>query len=467
VNNQGSNGNYWSSTANNSSNGYNLNFNSSNVNPSNNNNYANGFSVRCVRPEFVPCFFLFLIITLEMSVKLLEDLFTAYYDARRNKRNTANQLKFELKLEENLLHLYHQLVERTYKVGRSVAFIIEEPVKREVFAAGFADRVIHHLYFNYVNEIFERTFIEDSYSCRIGKGTSRGIERIDHHIRSCSANYTRDCYILKLDLSGYFMGISRQILYDKVVGTLNKCAERRNSCGILFSEALDYDLLMYLTREIVFHNPISNCFIRGDMSEWEGLPPDKSLFHSPEGCGLPIGNLTSQLFSNVYLNDLDRYVKRELKVEHYGRYVDDFFLVHPSIHFMNEKKEQIKTYLKEKMAIRLHPRKVYLQHVRRGVTFLGAIIKSHRIYPAQRTVSNFKKALAKGIKYYEEHPNLLVQTINSYLGFMLHNKSFKLRKGVVEKNRWIFRYGWVDVRYKKLRYDAGDYSEIYSMNIVG
>ncbi len=394
-----------------------------------------------------------------MSVKLLEDLFTAYYDARRNKRNTANQLKFELRMEDNLLRLYHQLEERTYKVGRSVAFIIDVPVKREVFAAGFADRVIHHLYFNYVNEIFERTFIEDSYSCRKGKGTSCGIDRLDHHIRSCSVNYTRDCYILKLDLSGYFMSIDRQILYDKVVGTLHKYADRKNREGVRFSEALDYDLLMYLTREIIFHDPISNCFIRGDMSEWEGLPPDKSLFHSSKGCGLPIGNLTSQLFSNVYMNDFDQYVKQELKVKHYGRYVDDFFLVHPSIRFLNEKMEQLRVYLKDRMGIKLHPRKIYLQPAKRGAPFLGAVIKPHRIYPARRTASNFKKAMAKGERFYKDHPLRLVQVINSYLGFLIHSKSFGLRKRVVEKNKWVFKYGWVDVRYKKFRFDASDYSD--------
>ena len=394
-----------------------------------------------------------------MSVKLLEDLFTAYYDARRNKRNTANQLKFELRMEDNLLRLYHQLEERTYKVGRSVAFIIDVPVKREVFAAGFADRVIHHLYFNYVNEIFERTFIEDSYSCRKGKGTSCGIERLDHHIRSCSANYTRDCHILKLDLSGYFMGIDRQTLYDKVVGILHKFADRKNRQGVRFSEALDYDLLLYLTREIVFHDPISNCFIRGDMSEWDGLPQDKSLFYSPKGCGLPIGNLTSQLFSNIYLNDFDQFVKRVLKGKHYGRYVDDFYLVHPSIRFLNEKKEQIREYLKESLGVKLHPKKIYLQHVKRGVPFLGSVIKKHRIYLARRTASNFKKALAKGERYYKDHPLRLVQVMNSYLGFMIHSKSFELRKRIVEKNGWIFKYGWVDVRYRKFRFDVTDYSE--------
>jgi retron-type reverse transcriptase len=388
-----------------------------------------------------------------MSVNLLTDLFTAYYDARRNKRNTINQLRFELTLEDNLLRLYHELEQRTYRVGRSIAFIIEQPVKREVFAACFADRVIHHLYFNYVNEIFERTFIDDSYSCRKGKGTSYGIDRLDHHIRSCSRNYAEECYILKLDLSGYFMSIDRQRLYDKVVGTLLKYAERKNRNGVRFEDALDYRLLMFLTREIVFHDPVSNCYVKGDMSEWEGLPTDKSLFYSPKGCGLPIGNLTSQLFSNIYLNDFDHYVKRVLKVEHYGRYVDDFYLVHPSKRFLVEKMGQIKQYLKENLGIKVHPRKIYLQPVRRGVPFLGVVVKPYRIYLQRRTTSNFKKALSKGEQYYKNHPVQLTQVLNSYLGLTFHHKTFRLRKQVVDKNGWIFKYGWIDVLYRKFRYE--------------
>lgn len=191
-------------------------------------------------------------------MELLEDLFTAYYDARRNKRNTANQLKFELRLEDNLLRLYHQLKNRTYHPGRSVAFIIDKPVKREVFAASFTDRVIHHLYFNYINEICERTFINDCYSCRKGRGTLYGIRRLEHYIRSCSQNYTRECYVLKLDLSGYFMSIDRRRLYEKIVIMLNKYADRKNIDGRRYREALDYDLILYLTREIVFNDPVSD-----------------------------------------------------------------------------------------------------------------------------------------------------------------------------------------------------------------
>jgi retron-type reverse transcriptase len=382
---------------------------------------------------------------------LLDDIFAAYYDARRNKRNTANQLKFELRLEENLVRLYQQIEARTYRVGRSVGFIIEVPVKREVFAASFKDRVVHHLYFNYVNEIFERAFIADSYSCRKGKGTSYGIARLDHHIRSCSDNYRRDAWALKLDLSGYFMSIDRQILYDKVYALLNKYAGRRNSQGVLFSEALDYDLLMYLTREIIFHDPLENCLIRGDMSEWEGLPPEKSLFGMPEGCGLPIGNLTSQLFSNVYLNDFDHYVKRELKFVHYGRYVDDFYLIHTSKPELVQAIGKIRNYLRDTLGIKLHPHKIYLQHIRHGVPFLGVVVKPHRTYIAHRTAGNFKRTMS--MEETRTDPGRMVEVLNSYLGLMSHHKTFRLRHSVVRRNPWVFEHGWVDVNYRKFRYE--------------
>ncbi|NVP17146.1 hypothetical protein HUU51_00290 [Candidatus Gracilibacteria bacterium] len=137
--------------------------------------------------------------------KLLQNLFIAYYDARKNKRNKKTQLEFEINLESNLLSLYEELINGKYIVGKSIYFIQKTPVKREIFAGNFRDRIIHHLLYNYISPIFENEFIYDSYSCIKGRGTSFGIERINKAIRSCSNNYTEDCYILKLDISGYFM----------------------------------------------------------------------------------------------------------------------------------------------------------------------------------------------------------------------------------------------------------------------
>ena len=139
-----------------------------------------------------------------MSENLLEALFTAYYDARKNKRSTKSQLRFEIDLEHNLSQLYEDIRTRNYTPSPCMCFITESPVKREIFASPFRDRVVHHLLYNYISPLFERQFIFDSYSCRKKKGTLVALKRYVHHICSCSDNYKHSCYILKLDLKGYF-----------------------------------------------------------------------------------------------------------------------------------------------------------------------------------------------------------------------------------------------------------------------
>ena len=153
---------------------------------------------------------------MEENKNLLYDLFQAYYDARKNKRFTTNALSFEIDYESKLFLLYKELINETYKIGQSICFISFKPVKREIFAADFRDRIVHHLVYNYISPIFEKLFLNDIYSCRVGKGTSYGIKRVNHFIRSCSLNYKKDCYILKLDINGYFMSIDKHILYKKV-----------------------------------------------------------------------------------------------------------------------------------------------------------------------------------------------------------------------------------------------------------
>lgn len=375
--------------------------------------------------------------------KLLKDLFYAYYDARRNKRNTINQLKFEINFESSLINLYESIVTRSYSPERSICFIVQKPVKREIFAADFRDRVVHHLIYKYISPIFEKIFINDSYSCRKGKGTHYGIKRIDHFIRSCSQNYRQDCYILKLDIRGYFMAMNKTLLYEKVEQGLQK---HRNKT------AFDMPLVMYLIEKTIYNDPTNNCIIKGKKEDWQGLPRTKSLFHAKENCGLPIGNLTSQLFGNVYLNDFDHFVKRDLRIRYYGRYVDDFVLVHSSKHFLQSCIEDIKSYLKENLFLDLHPDKVYLQHYSKGVQYLGAIIKPHRIYVANRTKGNFFEAIEKQNKVVRENkPTKEEQaafqsSMNSYLGIMKHYKTYKLRKAMIRNDvsGW-----WENIFYAK------------------
>ena len=215
--------------------------------------------------------------------KILTDLFQAYFDARKNKRNTINALGFEKHFEVNIFKLYEEILSGFYEPQKSICFIVDRPVKREIFAADFRDRVIHHFIFNLISPIFEKTFINDTYSCRKGKGTHYGIHRIDHFIRSCSENYKKDCYILKLDIKGYFMSMNRKVLFDKVKTVL---VDKRDSIDFNLS------LVLYLIEKMIFNDPTTNCVVKGKKSDWRGLPKTKSLFHTDSACGLPIGNLT-------------------------------------------------------------------------------------------------------------------------------------------------------------------------------
>ena len=139
------------------------------------------------------------------SDKVLTDLFRAYFDARKNKRNTINALAYEKNFEANTFALCDEILERHYQPSPSICFIVDKPIKREIFAASFRDRIVHHFINNHIAPLFETSFINDSYSCRAGKGTHYVIKRIDRFIRSCSENYAKDCYILKLDIRSYFM----------------------------------------------------------------------------------------------------------------------------------------------------------------------------------------------------------------------------------------------------------------------
>jgi retron-type reverse transcriptase len=357
--------------------------------------------------------------------ELLDNVFRAYFDARRNKRNTVNQLKFEIDLESNLVELATQIQNRTYKVGRSVCFIVNVPVKREIFAADFRDRVVHHLLFNYINPLFEHQFIYDCYSCRKGYGTSAGINRMDHFLRSISVNYTRRAYVLKLDLQGYFMSINRDILYNRIESTLKSRKNRKDK---------NLDLELYLLREIIFNDSVEGCQMNGSPHDWDDLPKSKSLFYAPANRGLPIGNLTSQLFSNIYLTDFDNYIKRTLKIRYYGRYVDDFFIMYRSKGALINTLAVISKYLHDNYELTVHPNKTYLQEVDKGVAFLGAYLKPHRRYITRRVKSSILKRAFEwqkcDTKVSEEMIELQLATLNSYFGYTAQFKTYKFRKKI-------------------------------------
>ena len=393
--------------------------------------------------------------------QLKVNLFKAYYDARKNKRNTYNQLKFEINYEQELLKLYEEIKNKTYKVGKSIAFIINKPVKREIFAANFRDRVIHHLIFNYINPILEPQFINDSYSCRKGKGTHYGIKKANQYINEVSQNYSTDAYILKLDIKGYFMSINKVLLMQKLQKMITKQVFDKyiyeNTNGKT-DQDIDFDSLFILINEIISNNPTIDCTIKGHTKDWESLPDSKSLFKSNPDCGLPIGNLTSQLFSNVYLNDFDHYMKTQLGYKYYGRYVDDFFVMSTSMNELKLLIHSIHNYLKANLDLKLHPKKIHLQHYTKGIQYLGVFINPYRIYIGNRTKNKFKKCLYYLSKFLKQKKvltfknlNYILSVINSYLGLFSHYKTYKLRNALLFRSKpcFLYRLGYFDVNLIK------------------
>ena len=198
----------------------------------------------------------------------LEDVFTAYMDCRRKKRGTYNALAFEVDWERRCADLLGRINAGEYRPLRSLVFIIRKPVMREVFAPAFESRVVDHLIARKIEPLLEERFIDDSYSTRKGKGTLFGIERMERHIRACSHNYTRDCYVMKLDIRSFFMDLPKRELYDRMAAFLR---ERY--------DAPDLPTLLCLLRATYSDCPQQHCVRRSPLAAWDKLPPRKSLFN--------------------------------------------------------------------------------------------------------------------------------------------------------------------------------------------
>ena len=309
---------------------------------------------------------------------------------------------------------------------RPSAFVIDYPKKREVFAALFRDRIVHHLYFNYCHELFERTFIQDTYSCIKGRGTHYGVQRLAMHIRQESQNWSQPCYAMNLDIRGYFMHIRRKRLLEIALNTIHKMASHRISCHSpkTWADRIDIDFICWLTEQIVMLDPKTSCEIIGFKEDWNGMDPGKSLFTTPDGCGLPIGNLTSQLFSNVYLNEFDQFMKRTLGARHYGRYVDDSYVISSDREWLLSIVPAIRRFLLDHLGLELHMGKLHVRDIREGVEFLGAFVKPWRIYVSNKTLGRIRKNLdVLDLRDIDHACN----SVNSFLGVLSHTATYNLR----------------------------------------
>ena len=423
LTNMGSNGNYWSFAGNSQTNARNLNFNSGNVNPLNNNNRSNGFSVRPCRAFDNAGPYVF-INAMKYNYDDIHRLVTfAYLDARKNERNTPAQLEFELDLETNLADHARDLLARRWSPGPMDWFVNLDPTVREIFCPrNYVDGITSHIVINLVAWIFERYFIYDSFSCRKGKGTLFGIERFEHHLRSVTDNYTRDAFVLNLDISGFFMSISRQRLYGIIADTLARFQRR-------FPDAIDYGFADYLIEALVFRDPLKDCRYLGNPALIQLVPPNKTLRTRPPGIGVPIGDVNNQLNANIYLNVFDWYVKRTLAVRNYCRYVDDSRLLGRDYHRLLEYRDRCGEFLDRELGLALHPTKTTITSAYETNYFLGAAILPYRRYAQDPTIRRFRQYV-RGLDELLENGDAdlagELSKMNSRLGYLQHFSARKI-----------------------------------------
>ena len=404
---------YWSSTEYDASSSWYVNFSGGNVNA-----YSRQDAYR-VRPLAATGNIIYDI--------LLSSIFEASEDCARQKRTSTDCVEFYNDYQSALVRLWYSIIYGEYVPDFSKVFIRTYPVYREVFAAAFIDRVVHHWIALRIEPILEERFREQgnvSKNCRKGEGCLSAVHYLNNMIVEVSENYTADAYIFKDDLFSFFMSISKSLVWEML-----NIFVRDNYKGD------DIECLLYLLAVTIFHCPQNKCIRRSPVSMWDKLPSNKSLFHNDPDRGVAIGNLPSQLIANFLASVFDYYVMVILGFRHYVRFVDDFCIVVTSPEEILSKVHLLDGFLKEQLLLRLHPKKLYLQHYKKGVLFVGAFILPGRIYVSNRVVGNTYNAVRKFNKiaengFAEAYVEKFVSTMNSYYGLMKHFATYNIRRKI-------------------------------------
>lgn len=311
----------------------------------------------------------------------MENLLEAWREFLCGKRKRKDVAEFSTRLMDNIIELNRQLVDKTYRHGPYTAFKINDPKQRDIHKASVRDRLLHHAIYRILYPYFDRKFSYDSYSCRVGKGTFRAIRRFKIFAQKVSQNNTKTAWVLKCDIKKFFANIDHGILKN-----------------ILAKHIGDTETLCLLEQVIdSFHTEGKSCI------------------------GLPLGNLTSQVLVNVYMNEFDQFIKRELKVEFYVRYADDFVILHNNKIYLENLVSKISEFLEKKLKLSLHPRKCFIKTLASGVDFLGWVN-----FPYYRVLrSTTRRRMFKIIKQRPKN-----ETLQSYLGLIRHGNSYELKRKV-------------------------------------
>jgi RNA-directed DNA polymerase len=377
-----------------------------------------------------------------------KDLYKAYRDCRRRKRKTVNAQRYEMNLLDNLFETQASLSSRAYQPARCIRFIATKPKAREIHAADFSDRVVHHWLVPRLEKLFEPVFIHDVYSNRVGKGAHKAVDRLQSFMHSVG----NDGWYLQLDIANFFNSIDRPVLFQLLQHRLKKAVQtyQKFSNDKRAISPAEADNLRWLCRVLLRHDSSSNASYRCNPKLLHRVPAHKQLGNMGEHKGLPIGNLTSQFFANVYLNPFDQFVKHTLKCAHYVRYVDDFILLAPDKDTLLTWREQIRLFLQDTLQLSLkeitEPKQVTI-----GADFLGYIIYPHYRLVRRRVVGNFweklqqfQDELVSGsstqgycVTLKTDVIEQLRATLASYHGHFKHANSYRLQQRLWQSFPWL------------------------------
>lgn len=307
----------------------------------------------------------------------MENLLAAWQEFILGKRGKFDVQEFDSRLMENIFLLHEELAFGTYRHGGYQSFYVVDPKRRHIHKASVRDRLLHHAVHSVLYSFFDRTFIADSFSCRVGKGTHKAMERFRDMANHVGRNHTKTCWVLKCDIRKFFASIDHAILMK-----------------ILSAHIPDGNVLALL------HSIIES-------------------FETAPGKGLPLGNLTSQLFANIYLNQFDQFVKHRLRARYYIRYADDFVLLSEDHRWLSAQIPRLQAFLCEELHLTMHPDKIFLQTLASGVDFLGWVhFTRHRVL---RTAT--KRRMLRRLQ-----ERAVPETLQSYLGLLRHGNTFKVRQ---------------------------------------
>ena len=386
---------------------WNVNFNNGNVNNNNQNNTAFVRAVRGSRAgEYRGA----------GDMVTFRELHDAWHRARRKKVPSDNQMAFESRAIDGLLSLESRLKLGTWSPGPATCFVAKRPKAREIHAPDFADRVVHHWLVPQLDALFESRFIFDSYANRPGKGTHAAVRRLRDFVRQVASGQGGGWY-LQLDIRNFFNSINRPTLWSVLKRRLVDAG-----APIIVQRATHALLRQSIEQQGVIH--------RARPSERAQVPPHKRLENAPPGCGLPIGNLSSQFFANVYLDKLDQFVKHELRAKRYLRYVDDFILVHRDRAQLEIWQRQIEEFLRRELRLELKA-DIRLRPLSAGIDFLGYVVYPTHTRVRRRVVRHAFAALRAAANHrtreQREHRR---SVLASYVGHFAHANAHRLTEAL-------------------------------------